>query len=152
MMTAKTQDQDAEKTYRAIGRFIFEFSMVEFVIRFKLAEEIGLDKRHKAVVESYDVAKLCAVAEDVFTKSRAKENAAQISDLIHEFLTLNNIRNRVAHGLWQPQMEGGTVSHVSRCLTPKLFPHQAEKLEKEADKAKTLVSKLLQVFKNDEPK
>jgi hypothetical protein len=45
-----------EKTYPAIGRFIFEFSQVEYAIRHYLAEEIRLDEEHfSAVVESKDV-------------------------------------------------------------------------------------------------
>ena len=142
-----TEPHDSEKTYRAIGRFIYEFSMVEFVIRLKLAEEIGLDKRHKAVVESYDVGMLCAVAKDIFTKSRAEENAALINSLINEFFELNSIRNRVAHGLWQPQLEGGTVRHVPRSLIPKRSPSQAAELEKNADEANALVRRLLQAIK-----
>lgn len=42
----------AEKTYRAVGRFMFEFSQVEYSIRHYLAEQIGLDEEHfVAVVE-----------------------------------------------------------------------------------------------------
>jgi hypothetical protein len=60
----------AEKTYRAIGRFIFEFSQAEYTIRHYLAEEIGLAEEHfVAVVESYDVSVLCTVAKEVFGKS-----------------------------------------------------------------------------------
>jgi hypothetical protein len=52
-----TNQVAAEKTYRAIGRFIFEFSQAEYTIRHYLAQEIGLDEEHfSAVVESYDVA------------------------------------------------------------------------------------------------
>jgi hypothetical protein len=69
--------ETSEKTYRAIGHFIFHFSIGEFIIRSNLAEEIGLNKQHRAVVESYDVGVLCAVAKEVFTKSRAEANASK---------------------------------------------------------------------------
>ena len=36
----------AEKTYRAIGRFMFQFSQAEFTIRYYLAREIGLADEH----------------------------------------------------------------------------------------------------------
>jgi hypothetical protein len=91
----------AEKTYRAVGRFIFEFSQAEYTIRHYLAQEIGLDEEHfSALVESYDVALLCTVAKEVFNKSRANTNAAGIKDLINNFRALNDNRNRVVHGLW----------------------------------------------------
>jgi hypothetical protein len=103
MMAADTPDQDYEKTYRAIGHFIFAFSLVEFLIRAKLAEEIALDKKHfAAVIRSYDVGLLCRIAIEVFAKSRANANAARIKNLINQFLKLNDTRNRVAHGLWRP--------------------------------------------------
>ena len=56
----------SEKTYRAIGRFIFEFSQAEYTIREYLAQEVRLkDEYFSAVVESYDVAMLCTVATAV---------------------------------------------------------------------------------------
>ena len=65
-MTA-THDKTAEHTYRAIGRFIFQFSQAEYTIRHHLAQEIGLDEAHfSAVVESYDAVLLCNVAKAVF--------------------------------------------------------------------------------------
>jgi hypothetical protein len=155
MMTADTPtpDHDYEKTYRAIGHFIFAFSLVEFVIRAKLAEEIGLDKKHfAAVVRSYDVALLCRVAIEVFTKSRPEANAARIKVLIDEFLKFNDTRNRVAHGLWRPDKEDGTVNYVSRnSLKAKRFPSQVEELEKQADGAYDLIDMLLDAFEDGRP-
>jgi hypothetical protein len=61
---------EAERTYKAIGRFIYEFSQVEYTIRYYLAERIGLHEEYfSAVIESYDVALLIAVAKQVFKKS-----------------------------------------------------------------------------------
>jgi hypothetical protein len=41
-----------EKTYRAIGRFMFEFSQVEYTIRHHLAEAIELRDDHFHAVAS----------------------------------------------------------------------------------------------------
>ncbi len=91
-----------EKTYRAIGRFIFAFSQVEYTIRHYLAEEIGLkDEYFTPVVESYDVTVLCKVAKEVFGKRRPVEFRA-IEKGIDCFHKHNGDRNRVAHGLWVP--------------------------------------------------
>jgi hypothetical protein len=123
---------------------MFEFSQVEYTIRDYLAEEIGLKEEHfVAVVQSYDAALLCTVATEVFTKERAEKNAARIKELINRFRALNDLRNRVAHGLWVPFKEGGTVHYVSRgSLKSKPFEYQAEVLEKLADEACTLRAKL----------
>jgi hypothetical protein len=139
----------AEKTYRAIGRFIFEFSQAEYTIRHYLAEEIGLAEEHfAAVVESYDVALLCTVAKEVFGKSRANTNAAAIIELINNFLELTENRNRVARGLWVPFKHGGTVHHVRRTnnLKSRMAVNQAAALEKLADEACSLRAQLERAF------
>ena len=134
----------AEETYRAIGHFIFQFSQAEYAIRHYLSEEIGLDEQHfSAVVENYDVGVLCTVAKEVFGKSRANTNAAEIVELIKKFRALSNNRNRVAHGLWVPFKDGGTVHHVPRGnLKPCTTANQAAELDKLADAACSLRAEL----------
>ncbi len=138
----------AERIYRAIGRFIFEFSQAEYTIRHCLAEEIGLaDEHFVAVVQSYDVALLCTVAKEVFDKSRASGNAVAINGLIGKFYDLNVERNRVAHGLWVPSKDGGTVHYVSRSkLKPSMAADRAAALETLADDACHLRAELERAF------
>ena len=81
--------QAEAETYRAIGRFMSEFSQAEYAIRHYLALEIDLDERHfDAVVGSYDVGLLCTVAKEVFAKERDKENADSIEKLLKKFREL----------------------------------------------------------------
>jgi hypothetical protein len=83
-------DVAAEKTYRAIGRFIFAFSQLEYTIREYLAEEIRLKEEHfSAVVESYDAARLCKVSLKVFEKTLMEKQFPLIKDLINKFFELN---------------------------------------------------------------
>lgn len=128
-------EEAAEQTYRAIGRFMFEFSQVEYTIRHLLGEAVGLNEKYfTAVVESYDVGLLTTVAKEVFKKSRSGQRLATIEKLLDRFRELNDHRKRVAHGLWVPFIEGGTVGYVSRNrLTPSRFTQQAKELEKHAD-------------------
>jgi hypothetical protein len=129
----------AEKTYRAIGSFIFAFSQVEYTIRHHLGEAIELNEDYfTPVLESYDVAMLCSVAKAVFKRKRSSEIYARIEREINRFMEINNIRTRVAHGLWDPYSDGGTVSHVPRSLKPTVSPNQAEELEKLADELRAL--------------
>jgi hypothetical protein len=129
------EQQAAEQTYRAIGRFVFEFSQVEYTIRHVLAEELHVsDKHFEAVVGSYDVAMLTTVAIEVFKKSRNQETAAKIEKLLNRFRVLNEDRKRVVHGLWVPFMDGGAVHYVSRNkLASRYSAEQANELEKLAD-------------------
>jgi hypothetical protein len=56
--------------------------------------------------------------------------------LINKFRNLITERNRVAHGLWVPFKDGGTVHHVSRNkLEPDILPDRADALRKMADEA-----------------
>jgi len=140
----KPEQATAEKTYRAIGRFIFAFSQVEFTIRQRLGEALGLeDDYFTPVVDSYDVVVLCKVALEVFAKQRSGEVFARIKKEIDRFLEINGIRTRVAHGLWSPHHAGGTVSHTPRTKpVVKVSPNQAEELEKVADQLFELGNRL----------
>jgi hypothetical protein len=124
----------SEKTYQAIGHFIFEFSQVEYAIRYYLAEEIKLDSKYfSPIVESYDVGLLCTVAIHVFNQSRDGANGAKIVKLIKRFAGLNDERKRVVHGLWVPFMDGGMVHYVPRgSLKPNQVSKQAAALEQRA--------------------
>ena len=89
---------------------------------------------------------LCTVAIDVFGTSRANLNAAAIKGLINDFRDLSQHRNRVAHGLWMPNKDGGTVRHVPRNLNPHMNANQAAALEKLADEACSLRAELERAF------
>ena len=117
-----------EKTYRAIGRFIYAFSQLESTIRDCVAESIGLkDEYYSDIVESYDIAMLCNIAVSVFEKSLERDQVEKLKPLINNFRDLNANRVRVAHGLWVPFMEGGTVHHTPRGrLKRKVSANQAE--------------------------
>jgi hypothetical protein len=81
-------DQAIEKTYRAIGRFVFEFSQVEHFIKFFLGEVIGLGNEHfDAVMSAFDVAKLCNVAKVVFSD---KVGANEIEKHLNRFIEINS--------------------------------------------------------------
>lgn len=138
----------AERTYRAIGRFIFEFSQVEYTIRHYVGEYLGIqDKYFSAAIEVLDVSQLVALAKDIFVDEKSRHNAKEIARLLNLFHDLNMKRNRVAHGLWVPFLEGGTVHHVSRQKPrPKRETDQAAVLEQHADEACALRAALERAF------
>ena len=146
--SSENHAETREKTYRAIGRFIFEFSQVEFAVRHHLFEEIELKENYfDAIISSYDVTLLCKIAEEVFGTSRAPENAKAIKKLLGKFHDFINERNRVAHGLWVPSKNGGTVHHASRQnIKSKEAANRADALERMADDLCDLRVKFEQVF------
>jgi hypothetical protein len=142
------EQMQAEKTYRAIGRFMFEFSQVEYSIRHRLAEEIGLNEEYfAAVVESYEVETLCSVGAEVFTIARTKDSACRIKHHLNHFRRLDEERKRIAHGLWVPSQEGESVHYVSHSGSKlKLSTNQVETLEQLADEIRALRSELEKAF------
>ena len=108
----ESEQTPAEKTYRAIGRFMFEFSQVEYTIRHYLAEEIGLNEEHfAAVVESYDVGVLCTVTIEVFTRrGRMKRLPASKN-------SLNVSASSMMTGNVSPTGSGCPSKKVGPCIT-----------------------------------
>ena len=152
LMPSSHEKAAAEKTYRAIGRFVFEFSQLEYAIRYHLAAELGLNDDHftfAAVVGSYDAALLGTVAKEVFSRSRTSTNAPKIAKLLNKYREINDERNRIAHGVWHPARDGGTLHYVPRGnLKPQISADRAKALEKLADEARSLRVELEIAFAN----
>jgi len=137
----------AENAYRAIGRFICEFSQLEYTLRHHLGQEIELAEKYFDAVLSYDFALLCTVVKDVFSKSRGQEFAVALSELIKKCHALNDARKRVAHGLWVAHLDGGAVHYVSRTkLKSSMQVDQATELQKLADDACNLRAQFERLF------
>jgi len=139
-MAARTENI-SNKTYEAIGRFIFEFSQLEYEIRYRVAEEAWVMDEYFNAIMVHDFNVLCTAAEHVFEIGFEKDPPQKLKDfktLIKKARELSNIRNAVAHGLWVPFMEGGKVIHVPRSLKPNISTEQADALNKKADEARQL--------------
>jgi hypothetical protein len=132
-------DVAAESTYRAIGRFMFEFSQLEYAIKHYVAEAVGIQEMYFHAVMSHDFALLCTVATEVLSQKFGKKDNERLRSVMSRARGLNTERVRVAHGLWVPFLEGGTVHHVTRnSLKPTLDVGQAQHLEDKADEVLTL--------------
>ena len=70
-----------DRWYTAIGRFIFEFSQLEFTLKYYVAEAIGLaalnddggivsDQHFDTIMHQFDFARLCDIAESVLLEPR----------------------------------------------------------------------------------
>lgn len=130
---------DPDHTYRAIGEFIFEFSQLEYGLRHYVASTAGVPDEHFNAIMTHDFALLCNVALEVLSEGSSAEDKQKLRDIINECRKLNEIRVKVAHGLWVPFMAGGTVHHVSRSsLRLTTTEDQARLLEQHAKTAKHL--------------
>jgi hypothetical protein len=119
-----------DRWFCAIGRFIFEFSQLEYLLKYYVAVTIGLRDQHFAAITSqFDFARLCAAAQNVWlqphigpsiqdvlgerpahlrkrTRKRkrimagADERERMLKKLLNECKLRNEDRVRVVHGLW----------------------------------------------------
>jgi hypothetical protein len=80
----------AEKTYRAIGRFVFEFSQLEYAIRHYVAEEAGVMGEYFNAIMTHDFATLCTGAIEVFRHSYSdrRERFEKMERLLNRARTL----------------------------------------------------------------
>jgi hypothetical protein len=132
-------------TFHAIGRFIFEFSQLEFSIRAVLAGALNLpDGYFDAVTGPYDFRMLCAVTSKV-RQLKNPEQREEIADTYKECLALNDKRVQIAHGLWTEGMgEDWTVRHWSRqTLDSKHYPYSVDQLHELGDKAQALLQRII---------
>ena len=125
---------ESEETYLAIGRFMFEFSQLEMSLRNFTALEAGVKDRYFDAVMTHDFSLLCTIAQELLGLSWESEGKkTKFLGIIKECRKLNDVRVRVAHGLWVPFRGGGTVHHVSRSsLKAKMSSDQAQELEERA--------------------
>src|SRR5262245_14484342 len=94
-----------DRFFSAIGRFFFEFSQLEFQIKYHVAEAISLKDEHFDAIMSYDFAMLCTVAQTVIMPLN-EDAATKLKKLISKCRELNNERVRMAHGLWVVGKDG----------------------------------------------
>jgi hypothetical protein len=134
------KQEAAEKTYRAIGRFMFEFSQLEYEIRYRLSEvlDVALWYFNEAMV--HDFSALCNAAKSAFdfeySKATERPKFKELEKLLNRALDFSRLRNAVAHGLWVPFEKGGSLIYVQRGkFKGTVKTGQAEALEKKADEA-----------------
>lgn len=129
-----------DKYYSAIGRFIFEFSQLEYTLKYHIAEVIGLRDEHFDPIMSFDFSMICTIAESVLLPKLPRRPADQFKKIISTCRELNNDRVRVVHGLWYINKDTGTLHAVSRqkLTASQHFDNDATAIAHKADLANTL--------------
>jgi len=132
--------------HQLIGRFVSEFSQLDFSIRFLLAKRLGLaDEYFDIVTAPYDFAMLCNVTRELICK-QSPNIKDEIEKLFNECLKLNDDRVHVAHGMWTLGQEGLVARHVQRrSLQPKYFFEKKDELNQLAADAQQLMHAVLTI-------
>jgi hypothetical protein len=131
-----------DRFFSAIGRFIFEFSQLEYTLKHHVAEQVGLKDEYFTPVMTYDFAALCTIAETVLRPGMT-EAAERLKKLIHECLSLNGHRVRIVHGLWFVGGEEGRLIHAPRGkIETKIYYERHNEVAKLAQLANRLRNEL----------
>ena len=121
-------------TYHAIGRFIGNFSYLEYQLRFFLIDKIKLDSKFHNALITHDFSLLCTAVQEVHRQTTEPEVYDRLKKLISRVREFNDLRVKVVHGTWFPYQEGGTLLHVSRhSLQDHYTEEMAEYLEQQAE-------------------
>jgi hypothetical protein len=132
---AKTRE---ERLLLAIGAFIYEFSLLEFNIRWVLGMALKLDNaRFDVVTSPYDFAMLCQVAKRALALAEDEETKKEeIERTFDACLGVNTVRNQIVHGAW---LVGEGTRHVSRqTLKPKIYFREVEEIDEKTGEIKKL--------------
>jgi hypothetical protein len=132
------------KVFEAIGHFIFQFSQLEFTIRFALAAYLKLpDEYFDAITGPYDFRMLVAVASKI-GQLRHPERKDQIKKTYDDCFTLMEVRNHVAHGMWQDGITEWSVRHWNRNkLEATQIPYTSDELNTHAARAQRLLKQVM---------
>jgi hypothetical protein len=134
----------ASVQFEWIGRFIHQFSQLQYSIRTVLGARIGLDQRYLDIITGpYDFRVLCTVTEKasiVADPSKKKD----IEKLFKECLALNEKRVLVAHAMWFDEFDGLSARTFSRnSLQSETHSFKSDELERFAAKGQELMQRVM---------
>jgi hypothetical protein len=94
--------RDMQRHFTAIGHFIKEFSQLEFTIKARLSAHFGQQcEDFIVIIDNVEVLKLIDGWQRLTRhKNSNADTVKSVDDACAEFRTLNDLRNRIAHGLW----------------------------------------------------
>jgi hypothetical protein len=141
------EDWDDVALNQAIGKFIVQFSQLEFIIRHLLGALLDLaDEQFNIITASYDFTTLCRVTNAfiISLPDCDAKLAAHANETFKKCLKVNEERVRIAHGTWTLQ-EGAT--HMSR-NTFKVTSHfsKPEEIEKKTEEVKKCMTGIVHIL------
>src|SRR5262249_38401128 len=120
--------RDKAQLYEAIGEFVFQYSQLEYQLRWNVALEAKIDKElSDALIGPYDFAMLCTVLEKTVLKKRPDKDAKVVKKFFNRCRQVNEVRVKIVHGTWSVW----SVTHLSRnTLEQKDYPMSLEQIVK----------------------
>ena len=140
--------RDKPDLYQAIGKFVYQFSQLEFAIRHLLSDLLELTpSQFHIVTTSYDFATLCRVTSAFICdlpEARAEGDLKKsVRGIFNDCLKVNDARVRLVHGTWE---ESG-ASHVSRTtLEPTAYFQSKSEIANSIEQAKVCLGEIVKLI------
>lgn len=137
---------DDYDTQAAIGKFIIQFSQLEYIIKHLLGSALDLaDPQFDIITSSYDFVKLCKVTEAyLLSLPDCDERLAEHAKATFKrCFKLNDDRVRIAHGTW---LLGPGTKHVSRMFKMTTHFEKPEEIRAKAEEAKACMSAIVEIL------
>jgi hypothetical protein len=129
-----------DRFFWSIGRFVCEFSDLEFTIKGYIANEVGLNDEYFTQVLSHDFSMACTIAQDVLSRGASEKRKTELKALISKCRALNDHRVRIVHGLWRVGRPEGSLLHAPRQnLRTSSYYEDVSEVQNLADEASKLV-------------
>jgi hypothetical protein len=108
-------DGDKSNLFREIGRFVFEYSQLEFDLRWHFRRKIGFGRQFGDVMSTgFDFARLCHALKEVSAIEEGGQADPVLVEHLKDCLAINDVRVAVVHGRWVSTLGGDSVLQVSR--------------------------------------
>jgi hypothetical protein len=138
---------DDPELQSAIGKFVIQFSQLEYIVRHLLGAMMDLrDPQFDIITGSFDFARLCKVTEAyLLSLTDCDEKLAEhAKTTFAKCLKVNDDRVRIVHGTW---LLGPGTSHLSR-NSLKMTRHfeKPEEIVAKALEAKALMSDIVEIL------
>jgi hypothetical protein len=153
----EASDDDRQRLYGSLGRFIVEFSHLEVIIRHALIVAMGLSfDCFDVVTASYDFRTLCGVTKAFLCRfaSYTEQDQSELTKLLNECMAVNDDRVRIVHGTWFVDYSGTAgVRHMSRStFESKFYYARIEDINSVTSKVEDLKSRLAKFLIRPEAK
>ena len=108
-------DGDKSALFREIGRFVFEYSQLEFDLRRHFQRKIGFGRQFGDVMSTaFDFARLCSALKEVSAIEKGGQADPVLVKHLNACKAINDVRVAVVHGRWMSSLGGDSVLQVSR--------------------------------------
>jgi hypothetical protein len=121
--------KEKSELYDAIGKFIFQYSQLEYQLRWNLAIEANIQNELSTIlIGPYDFSMLCTVLERTLLKKKPAKEHDDINKFFKRCRAVNDVRVKIVHGSWSIW----SVTHMSRqTLEEKQYPMPPAEIHKE---------------------